>query len=119
MKLLIIENDLLVLKTIEIKFRTEGFTVVCCRDFSEGVSLIKSELPDIVLSGIDNDPRSALEIIRFSKSVTSKQITAFLLAKPGQEEAVETAFTIGLDDFVKKPFSIAELMIRIRRFTSF
>jgi len=115
MKLLIVEDDALIRKTVELKFKKEGYEVICCADGKEGIEKLKSELPDIVLTDIMLPYHSGLEITKAAKAISVKSIPVIVFSTMGQETMVEEAFSLGADDYVKKPFSLSELAIRIKR----
>jgi two-component system response regulator VicR len=116
MKLLIVEDDALIRKTVELKFKKEGYEVICCADGREGLQKIESELPDIVLTDIMLPYYSGLEIIKTVKAI-NKKTPVVVFSTMGQESMVEDAYKLGADEFVKKPFSLSELSIRIKRLT--
>lgn len=102
-------------KTVELKFRKEGFTVICCDDGKVGLEKLRSELPDIVLTDLMLPYVSGLEIVMAAKAISEKNIHVIILSSMGQEHIVEEAFELGADDYVTKPFSLSELTIRIKK----
>ena len=119
MKLLIIEDDALIRKTVELKFRKEGFEVLVSPDGKDGMDKILTGHPDIVLTDIMLPYLSGLEIVRAVKAIKDKNIPVIVFSTMGQESMVEEAFRLGADEFVKKPFSLSELSIRVKRLVNF
>lgn len=117
MRLLIVEDDVLIRKTVEMKFRKEGFEVVVAIDGKDGMEKFETIDPDIVLTDIMLPYISGLEIVRAIKSRPNKSIPVIVFSTMGQEAMVEEAYRLGADEFVKKPFSLAELAIRVKRLT--
>lgn len=115
MRLLIIEDDPLIRKTVELKFQKEGFEVLVSPDGKDGLDRLRTELPDIVLTDIMLPYVNGLEIIRAVKAISTKKIPVIVFSTMGQESMVEDAYKLGADEFVKKPFSLAELSIRVKR----
>ena len=115
MKLLIIEDDPLIRKTVELKFRKEGFDVLVSPDGKDGLEKVRTQMPDIVLTDLMLPYLSGLEIVRAVKAIAGKNIPVIVFSTMGQEAMVEEAYTLGADEFVKKPFSLAELTIRVKR----
>jgi two-component system, OmpR family, response regulator VicR len=114
-KILLIEDDKLIQKAVELKFKKEGFDVVCCSDGKEGLAKLQTELPDLVLTDLMIPYISGLEIVTAAKSIANKQIQIIVFSSMGQEHVVEEAFNLGADDYITKPFSLNELTIRIKR----
>lgn len=115
MKLLIVEDDPLIRKTVEMKFRKEGFEVLVAIDGREGIEKIKTDDPDVVLTDIMLPYVNGLEIVRTVKARKDKRTPVIVFSTMGQEAMVEEAYALGADEFVKKPFSLAELAIRVKR----
>jgi DNA-binding response OmpR family regulator len=115
MRVLIVEDDLLIQKTVELKLKKEGFEVICCSDGKAALDQVETK-PDIVLTDIMLPFFSGLEIVRAVKSIPDKKIPVVVFSTMGQEAIVEEAFLLGADDFIKKPFSLTELAMRIKRF---
>ena len=73
-------------------------------------------MPDLVITTIIIPLQSGLEIISDIKQ-NFKDIRVIALSSLGEEEnTVEEAFQLGVDDFIAKPFNPNELLLRIKRF---
>lgn len=114
-KILLIEDDALIRKTVELKFKKEGFDVICCDNGRDGIEKLASELPDIVLTDMMLPYVSGLEVVSAVKALSQKNIPVIVFSSMGQEHIVEEAFTLGADDYITKPFSLTELTIRIKK----
>jgi Response regulators consisting of a CheY-like receiver domain and a winged-helix DNA-binding domain len=113
--ILLIEDDKLIQKTVEIKLKKEGYNIISCNDGKEGVEKLHEILPDLVLTDVMLPYVSGLEIIRAVKAIESKKIPVIVYSTMGQEHIVEEAFNLGADDYITKPFNPVELAIRIKR----
>lgn len=114
-RILLIEDDTLIQKTVNLKLRKEGFDVICCDDGKAGLEKLKELLPDIVLTDLMLPYASGLEIVSAAKAITEKSIPVIVFSGMGQEQVVEEAFQLGADDYITKPFSLSELTIRIKK----
>lgn len=117
MKILIAEDDELLLKTLEFRLKKDGHQVIITRDGREALEKIEEFLPDLVISDIMMPYNSGLEIVDAVK--TKYNMPIIILSAMGQEDVVLEAFRLGADDFITKPFSPNELSVRIRRFELF
>jgi DNA-binding response OmpR family regulator len=116
MKILIAEDEPLILQTLELKLKKEGYEVIGCVDGLDALQKIDSEQPDLIITDIMMPYMSGLEVVRKVKNdLSSKNIPVIVLSTMGQESIVEEAFELGADDYLKKPFSLSELSIRIKR----
>lgn len=114
-KVLLIEDDVLIKKTVESKLKREGFELISCSDGREGIEKAKSELPDIVLTDVMLPYASGLEVVTAVKAIADKAIKVIVFSSLGQEQTVSEAFNLGADDYITKPFSLSELSIRIKK----
>lgn len=116
MKILIAEDEPLILQTLELKLKKEGYEVIACVDGLDALQKIDSEQPDLIITDIMMPYMSGLEVVRKVKNdLSSKNIPVIVLSTMGQESIVEEAFELGADDYLKKPFSLSELSIRIKK----
>lgn len=111
----VVEDDTIISKTIELKLRKEGFDVKCFDNGKDALTAIKSEVPDIVLTDVMLPYVSGLEITSQVKAIAEKKIPVIVLSSMGQEKSVEKAFALGADDYITKPFSLSELVIRVKK----
>ncbi|WP_367209684.1 response regulator transcription factor [Sphingobacterium sp. R2] len=114
MLILIAEDDELVLRTVEHKLVKEGHEVVLTRNGREAIEKINELDLDLVVTDIMMPFASGIEILSAIKRV-GKEIPVIVLSSMGQEEVVVDAFDLGASDFMVKPFSPNELILRIKR----
>ena len=115
MKILVAEDEPMILKAIEFKLQKEGYDVMCCNDGREALEKIPVYLPDIVITDLMLPYASGFEIVNTVKSIKEKKIAVIVLSALGQEKTVEEAFELGADDYMTKPFSFTELSIRLKK----
>ena len=116
MKILIAEDEPLILQTLELKLKKEGYQVIGCTDGLDALQKIDTEQPDLIITDIMMPYMSGLEVVRKVKQEENpSNIPVIVLSTMGQESIVEEAFELGADDYLKKPFSLSELSIRIKR----
>ena len=114
MKILVVEDEALMLKTLEMKLQKEGYEVICCSDGRAALELMESENPLMVITDIMLPYSSGIEIIRAAKQ-KPQPVAVIVLSALGQESTVEEAFEMGADYYITKPFNLNELVIRIKR----
>ena len=116
MKILIADDDLLMLKTLEFRLKKDGYEVFTTRDGREAIAQIENIHPDLVITDLMMPFSSGMEIIGFVRKMAGKRIPVVILSAMGQENVVLEAFQLGADDYITKPFSPNELSVRVRRF---
>lgn len=114
-KVLVVEDERLLLKTIAFKLSKDGYDIKTASDGKEAMEILVEFLPDLVVSDVMMPYVNGLELVKFIKEFTGKQIKVILLTSLGQEDTVMKAFGLGADDFMTKPFSPTELALRINR----
>jgi DNA-binding response OmpR family regulator len=115
MKILVAEDEPMLLKTIELKLKKEGYEVITTADGREAVAKIEETDPDLVITDIMMPYVSGLEIVSIVRKKTNKRIPIIMLSAMEQEKVVMEAFELGADDYITKPFSLNELVIRVKR----
>jgi DNA-binding response OmpR family regulator len=114
MLILIAEDDELILKTIEHKLVKEGHEVILTRNGKDAIDKIQELDLDLVITDIMMPFASGIEILS-SIQARPKKLPVIMLSSMGQEEVIIEAFDLGASDFMVKPFSPNELMLRIKR----
>lgn len=112
---MVVEDELMLLRTIEFRLKKEGFEVVCAENGKVAKDKLAQELPDLIISDVMMPYVSGLELVKFVKDFKEKDIPVILLTTLRQEQNVMKAFELGADEFMTKPFSPAELVIRAKR----
>jgi len=118
MKILIAEDELIMLKIIELRLKKDGHQVIVTSNGKEAVEQIKLQDPDMIIADIMMPFVSGLEIVSMVKQGTlQRKVPIIILSAMGQENVVLEAFNLGADDFITKPFSPNELSMRVKRLT--
>lgn len=114
MKIVVAEDEPLMLRLIEYKLIADGYTVIATADGREALEAIRVHEPDLVITDMMMPYNSGLEIITNVKA-RERKIPVIVLTAMGQENMVLDAFNLGADDYITKPFSPHELSLRIKR----
>jgi DNA-binding response OmpR family regulator len=116
MRVLVAEDDMIMLKTIELRLQKDGYTVITSQDGRDALKKIQELSPDLIITDIMMPFLSGLEIVGAVKKTAGKDIPIIVLSSMGQENVVLEAFKLGADDFITKPFSPKELSVRVKRY---
>ena len=116
MKILVAEDEPIMLKTIELRLKKDGHTVITTDNGQEALLLIENHHPDLIITDIMMPFSSGLEIIGKVKQA-KKKTPVIVLSAMGQENVVLEAFNLGAADYITKPFSPNELSMRVKRFS--
>jgi two-component system KDP operon response regulator KdpE len=114
-RILIIEDDAQIRKFLRISLEANGFSVAEARRGSDGIALCGENAPDLVILDLGLPDIDGREVILRLREWTDVPIIV-LSVRADDTEKVE-ALDAGANDYVTKPFSITELMARIRALT--
>ena len=93
----------------------EGYSVLAAQRGDEGLNLIRSEVPDLVLLDLMLPGMDGLSICRQMKSDGSlRDIPIIIASAKGEESDVVIGLEMGADDYIAKPFSPRELLARVK-----
>lgn len=112
-KILIIEDEPNMVLGLTDNFEVEGYDVISASDGELGLTKALKEKPDLVLLDIMMPKKSGLDVC---KELRAKKFTLpiIMLTARGQEIDKITGLEVGADDYVTKPFSIRELLARVK-----
>ncbi|MSP91986.1 MAG: response regulator transcription factor [Myxococcales bacterium] len=92
-----------------------GWTVVACGMGHEAVQLARQRQPDLVVLDVMLPDMSGIEVCRRLRAeVATSDVAVIMLTARGAESDRVAGFEAGADDYVPKPFSTRELMLRVR-----
>jgi len=113
-KVLLVDDDPVILKLLQVNFEMEGYTVMTAADGVEGLEKARSERPDIVLLDIMMPRMDGLQVTQALKGDDStKDIPIILLSAKAQASDVQAGRDMGADDYLTKPFDPLELLERV------
>ena len=112
-KILIVEDEPNMVAGLRDNFEFEGYEVLSAADGSEGLARALSDSPDLVLLDVMMPRMSGLEVCKQLKAKRPSMPIIMLTAR-GQEVDKVVGLELGADDYVTKPFSIRELMARVK-----
>lgn len=116
MKILVCEDDFMMIKAIEHKLQRDGYEVEVANDGRVAAEKIKSNTYDLIITDLLMPFTGGLELINMTRNELEKETPIIVLSKVGNEDTIIEAFKLGADDYLTKPFSPNELSIRVRRF---
>ncbi|HWP44103.1 MAG TPA: response regulator transcription factor [Blastocatellia bacterium] len=112
-RVLIIEDEPDMVLGLRDNFEFEGYDVLVARDGSEGLKRAMTDNPDVILLDIMLPRMSGLDVCRQLRS-HGVDTPIIMLTARGQEVDKVIGLEMGADDYVTKPFSIKELLARVR-----
>lgn len=111
-KVLIVDDEQVILEVLEAYFEKEGWIVQFASNGLEALKKITNEKPDIIILDLMLPDISGEEVCRLTRKVSNVPII-MLTAKSAEDDLIN-GIVIGADDYVTKPFSPREVVIRIK-----
>jgi two-component system alkaline phosphatase synthesis response regulator PhoP len=111
-KILLAEDEASLGLIIKESLETRGFEVLLCSDGEEALKTYQSEAPKLLVLDVMMPKKDGFTLAKEIREIDDTIPIIFLTAKSQTQDVVE-GFTIGGNDYLKKPFSMEELIVRI------
>src|SRR6266581_8689 len=112
-RILIVEDEPAMVAGLRDNFEYEGYEVISAADGAEGLERALADNPDLVVLDVMMPRMSGLDVCKQLK-VKRPALPIIMLTARGQEIDKVVGLELGADDYVTKPFSIRELMARVK-----
>jgi|TARA_B000000532_G_scaffold146263_1_gene117519 two-component system phosphate regulon response regulator PhoB len=114
-KIYIVEDEPDIRETLKYNFSNEGFEVFTAPDGEEALSNIKKVLPDVLILDLMLPGLSGLDVCKSIRADDDiRDMSIIMLTAKGEEIDRVIGFELGADDYVTKPFSVRELILRVK-----
>jgi two-component system OmpR family response regulator len=111
-RILVADDDEAVCDTIEDALHLAGYLTMRARDGQMALDRVRSDRPDLVILDVNMPKMDGFEVLRKMRSLSITTPAILLTARHEREDAV-TGLKLGADDYVKKPFGLEELLLRV------
>jgi len=115
MKILVCEKNEILLKTIEYKLNLDGHEVITAMDGRTASNIISSEKIDVLITDILVPFVTGLELVSLIRSKLQLDIPIIILSKIHKIDTIKQAYSLGVDEFITKPFDPDWLVVRIKQ----
>ena len=111
-KILVVEDDRNILSMIQTVLDTNGYQVLTAQRCQQGILMLSSHVPDLVVLDLGLPDMDGEEFIRITRR--NSMIPIIVLSARTDERDKVSALDLGANDYITKPFGTAELLARIR-----
>lgn len=112
-KILLVEDDSTLSFIVQDALTREGFDVVCAPNGETGLKMFKESSPDIIIADVMMPKMDGFEMVRLIRLTSPSVPVLFLTARTAIDDVVK-GFELGANDYIRKPFQILELVVRIK-----
>ncbi len=113
-KVLIVEDEEALLEGLVHNFQYEGYEVIAAKTGEQGLKAAYKQKPDLIVLDIMLPEKDGFQVLKELR-LRRKEVPVLVLTARNFEADVLKGFNLGADDYVTKPFSIKELLARVRR----
>ncbi|SKB65219.1 response regulator transcription factor [Maribacter arcticus] len=114
-RVLLADDDQLLASLLNFRLKKGGYDVHHSSNGKEVKEYLKTEMPDIIVSDIMMPYFSGIELIDFVRNELKSNTPIIIISSAGNEQNVLSAFELGANDFITKPVSPTELLVRVAR----
>ncbi|MBT8323298.1 MAG: response regulator [Eudoraea sp.] len=115
MKILAIDDQQLILLSLEKRLTELGYEVLTATGGQEGIRAFESFNPDLILLDINMPGTSGLKVIEYIRNKKSSQVPIMVMSGNTQDKVIAEGFNLGITDYLKKPMSLEEIQLRIQK----
>ena len=112
-RILVVDDEIDISTVLSVTLRRAGFDVRTASDGIEAIEAIRAEPPDLVILDVMMPRMSGLDVCKQLKA-RRPSVPIIMLTARGQEVDKVVGLELGADDYVTKPFSIRELLARVK-----
>ena len=110
--ILVVDDEPHVLRLVRANLESSGYKVLTAADGDEGMQVVESELPDLVILDIMLPRMDGYAVCRRIREISTVPVI-MLTARSAQVDLVH-GFEVGADDYLTKPFDVTELLMRVQ-----
>ncbi|MBD3272167.1 MAG: response regulator [Elusimicrobia bacterium] len=115
MKVLIIDDDSLIVDLLREKLSLEGFDIYSAHDGLSGLECMINESPDVILLDIMMPGLDGFEVCKkLKQSPSTSSMPVIFISACDTQEDIDRAFALGADDYIVKPFDTLSIGRRIK-----
>jgi two-component system response regulator VicR len=111
-KILVVDDERLIVDSVKYGLQKEGYAILAAYDGDQALALVKQENPDLVLLDIQLPKKDGWAVCRVIRE--SSRVPIIMLTARGEEADKVLGLELGADDYLVKPFSMRELLARVR-----
>jgi DNA-binding response OmpR family regulator len=112
-RVLVVEDDPSITLGLRINLEKEGYAVLAAEDGEAGLTMARHERPDLVILDVMLPKMNGFQVLQQMRREGLSMPIIVLSARTGEMDKV-TGLELGAEDYVPKPFSLAELLARVR-----
>ena len=115
-RVLVADDDELLLKLLEYKLMQQGYAVTCAQDGERALEIARAQKPDLIVLDGMMPGMDGLDVLRnLKEDENTRDIPIVMLTARNKEQDIVGGLNLGADEYLVKPFMPEELAVRIKR----
>jgi len=114
-KILLCDDDFIIIKLVENKLKSEGYEVIIANDGNRAVDLVKSQDFDLIITDMHMPFVTGMELVDLVKNELNKTTPIIIVTKDTSDNTKEDAYVVGADDYLNKPVNLNILSVKVSR----
>jgi DNA-binding response OmpR family regulator len=110
MNILVCEDNILTLKSIELALQKAGFSVITAADGRQGIKILEEEKVDLLITDINMPYALGLELVRYVNTHLEEKIPVIIVTGITQKETEIHAMELGAQGYIRKPMDLDVLV---------
>jgi len=115
MKILAVDDQPLILKSIEKKLSKADYEIQLANDGSEAIRSYDAERPDLIILDLEMPITDGFAVIEHIRNVKNDDVPIIVMSGNEEENTVIDTFKLGVNDYIQKPVGLNELLARVQR----
>jgi DNA-binding response OmpR family regulator len=116
MKVLVCDDEEVVLKVVQVALKDQNADVTLARDGRQALQLLKGDPYDLIITDIHMPHYNGDDVLKLVREEQKRDTPIVMLSSDGEEEVIALALKQGVNDFIVKPIDSQKLLKKIRRF---
>jgi DNA-binding response OmpR family regulator len=113
---LVVDDDPVILKLLEVNFEMEGFVVRTAADGQEALESALADVPDVIVSDVMMPRLDGIGLVRALRAdEATRDVPVLLLSAKAQSADIKDGMAAGADDYLTKPFEPLELIDHVAK----
>jgi len=117
MKILVCEDNVLTLRTVEFALKRAGYEVLKALDGDEGIAILDEQAIDVVITDINMPYTKGLELVLHVNEKFDKKIPVIIISSITLKETQDHALELGAKGYLTKPFDLDDLVGMVNSLT--
>lgn len=117
MKVLVCDDDDVVIKLVEVALSTERVDITVARNGQDAIDMLENgKIFDLIITDLHMPFRNGDAILSLVREELKQKTPIIMLSSDGEEEVIALALKLGINDFIVKPLTVDKIMKKVKKY---